>query len=779
YLSFKFDPKRIPNLPQPMPMYEIFVYAPRFEGVHLRGGKVARGGLRWSDRMEDYRTEVLGLVKAQIVKNAVIVPVGSKGGFVVKNPPPPSDREAVLGEGIACYRLYLHGLLDLTDNLVQGRVVPPPDVVRHDGDDPYLVVAADKGTASFSDYANAVAAEYGFWLGDAFASGGSAGYDHKKMAITARGAWESVMRNFRELGLDTQVQPFTVVGIGDMSGDVFGNGMLQSRKIRLLAAFDHRHIFIDPDPDPEVSFRERERLFALPRSSWDDYDRALISEGGGVWPRSAKSIALSPQTCAALGIEAESLMPSELIRAILRAPADLLYNGGIGTYVKAMNETDAAVGDRTNDAVRVNGAELRCRVVAEGGNLGLTQLGRIEYALKGGKLYTDAIDNSGGVDCSDHEVNIKILLDSVVAAGELTGKQRDALLAEMTVEVAAMVLRDNYAQTQVLSVTRTRGVALLDEQAEFIRRLSIAGRLNRKLEFLPMDDEIAERAAARVGLVAPELAVLLAYSKIELFDEVLASDVPEDPYIGTVLSHYFPHLLRERFAAHIARHPLHREIITTHVVNSMINRVGPTFVSRLQGEVGASAPDIVRAYMATRDVFGLVSIWREIEALDNLVADAVQTSMIIDCARLVQRGTLWFLRRREWLADLQATLSYFSPGVAALSEQLYGLVSDDYRAELDAVAGRYCERGVPGELARRIASLDELYSALDLVEVAADTARPEATVAAVYFTLGGHLDLYWLGAQIAALPADTRWQNLARGALRVDLSNLARSLAAD
>ena len=778
-LSFKFDPRRIPNLPQPLPMFEIFVYAPRFEGVHLRGGKVARGGLRWSDRMEDFRTEILGLVKAQIVKNAVIVPVGSKGGFVVKNPPAGGDREAVLAEGVACYRTYLRGLLDLTDNLVQGHVVPPAGVVRHDEDDPYLVVAADKGTASFSDYANAVAAEYGFWLGDAFASGGSVGYDHKKMAITARGAWESVKRHFRELGLDIQQQAFTVVGIGDMSGDVFGNGMLLSRKIRLIAAFDHRHIFIDPDPDPETSFVERARLFALPRSSWNDYDKALISAGGGVWPRSAKSIVLSPQMRAVLGIDTEALPPADLIRAILRAPVDLLYNGGIGTYVKAGSETDAAVGDRANDAVRVNGAELRCKVVGEGGNLGFTQLGRIEFALRGGKLNTDAIDNSGGVDCSDHEVNIKILLNSVVAEGELTVKQRDTLLAEMTDEVAALVLRDNYAQTQVLSVTRSRGASLLDEQADFIRRLSHAGRLNRKLEFLPMDDEIADRAAARIGLVTPELSVLLAYSKIELYDGVLASDVPEDPYLGTALSRYFPQPLRERFAAQIMQHPLRREIIATHVVNSMINRVGPTFVSRLQGEVGASAPDIVRAYMAAREVFGLVPTWRAIEALDNLVEDPVQTAMILDCGRLVQRGTLWFLRHREWLADLQTTLGYFSPGVAALSADLHALVAEDYRAELDAVAGRYVERRVPEDLARRIASLDELYSALDLVEVAADTGRPEATVAAVYFTLGGHLDLYWLGAHISALPADTRWQTLARSALRVDLSNQARALAAD
>jgi glutamate dehydrogenase len=779
YISFKFDPSRIPNLPDPRPMFEIFVYSPRVEGVHLRGGKVARGGLRWSDRMEDFRTEILGLVKAQIVKNAVIVPVGSKGGFVVKNPPPGGDREALLAEGVACYRMFLSGLLDITDNLLHGAVVPPQDVIRHDEDDPYLVVAADKGTATFSDIANEVAAGYGFWLGDAFASGGSVGYDHKKMGITARGAWESVKRHFRELGINTQEEPFTVVGVGDMSGDVFGNGMLLSKTICLVAAFDHRHVFIDPDPDPAASWKERARLFELPRSSWDDYDRKLISEGGGIWPRSAKSIRLSARAREILGIEAESLSPAELIRCILKAPVDLLYNGGIGTYVKGSGETDASVGDRANEAVRVAGAELRCRVIGEGGNLGITQLGRIEFALKGGKVNTDAIDNSGGVDCSDHEVNIKILLDSVVAEGELTMKQRNKLLADMTDEVAALVLRDNYAQTQVLSVTQGRGVAMLDEQSEYIRRLSHAGRLNRKIEFLPMDEEIAERKVARIGLVRPELAVVLAYSKIELYDEVLASDVPEDPYISTALVRYFPKPLRDRFTAQIGQHPLRREIIATHVVNSMVNRVGSTFVSRLQGEVGASAPDIVRAYMATREVFGLVPTWRDIEALDNKVEDAVQTTMIMDTGRIVQRGTMWFLRHREWLADLEATLAHFSPGVGRLAAGLHDLVTPAYREELDQIAANYAEKGVPSTLAQRMASLDELYSALDLVEIAVETGKPEATVAKVYFALGGQLELHWLGRQIGALPAETRWQSLARSALRVDLSSQARALACD
>ncbi len=781
YISFKFDPAKIPNLPEPRPMFEIFVYSPRFEGVHLRGGKVARGGLRWSDRMEDFRTEVLGLVKAQMVKNAVIVPVGSKGGFVVKNPPPGGDRDAVLAEGVTCYKTYLRGLLDLTDNLVQGKVVPPRDVVRHDADDPYLVVAADKGTASFSDYANSISAEYGFWLGDAFASGGSVGYDHKKMAITARGTWESVKRHFRELGIDTQTQEFSVVGIGDMSGDVFGNGMLLSPHIKLVAAFDHRHIFIDPTPDCAKTFAERARIFALPRSSWDDFDRSLISAGGGIWPRSAKSITLSAEARALLGIDtdAETLNPAELIHAMLAAPVDLLYNGGIGTYVKATSESDASVGDRANDAIRINGADLRCRVVGEGGNLGCTQRGRIEFALKGGKICTDAIDNSAGVDCSDHEVNIKILLNAVVAEGDLTEKQRNQLLAEMTDEVAALVLRDNYFQTQILSVSRARGAQLLDEQARYLRMLSNAGRLNRKIEFLPFDDEIAERKAARCGLSSPELAVMLAYSKIEIFDAVLASSVPEDPYISTALGRYFPAPLRERYATQIQQHPLKREIIATYVVNSMINRVGSTFVSQLQEETGAAASDIVRAYLAARQVFGLVSLWQEIEALDNQVADSVQTSMILDASRLVQRGTLWFLRHRDEIVDLSATLARFAPGVQYLAERLYEVVTPKYRAELDATIGRYTALGVPRALAQRIAGLDELYSALDLVAVATETGRSEELVAAVYFALGGRFDLHWLGHQIAALPADTHWQSLARTALRDDLSTQARHLAAE
>ncbi|MCX7174094.1 MAG: NAD-glutamate dehydrogenase [Proteobacteria bacterium] len=778
YLSFKLESRQVPGLPEPKPLFEIFVYSPRVEGIHLRGGKVARGGLRWSDRMEDFRTEVLGLMKAQMAKNVVIVPVGSKGGFVLKNPPPAADRDAYMKEGIACYRIFLHGLLDITDNLVAGETKPPVNVVRKDENDPYLVVAADKGTASFSDYANAVSMEYGFWLGDAFASGGSVGYDHKKMAITARGVWESVKRHFRELGLNTQEEDFSVVGIGDMSGDVFGNGMLLSKHIRLVAAADHRHIFIDPDPDPSASFAERQRLFDLPRSSWADYDAKLISSGGGLYPRSAKSIKLSEQARAVLAIEAETLTPQELIRALLLAPVDLVYNGGIGTYVKGSQESNAGVGDKANDAIRVSGAELRCRAVAEGGNLGCTQLGRIEFALKGGRINTDAIDNSAGVDCSDHEVNIKILLNLVTEEGLLGDEQRNQLLVEMTDEVAKLVLRDNYFQTQMLSVTHARGPALLDEQARYMRFLANNGRLNRRIEYLPFDEQIAERKAAGIGLTTPELAVLLAYNKMELFDALMASDVPEDPYISTALQRYFPKQLRERYPGHILRHPLHREIIATHVVNSMVNRVGPTFVYRLQQETGAAIPDIVRAYMATREVFGQVSVWQAIEALDNQVADATQTAMILECLRLTERGTLWFLRHRDHLRDLAKTLERFTSSVDQLADSLYQVVGTEYRSSLDEVIRHYTQLGVATTLADRIAGLEELYSALDLVEIAGDLNRPVELVAQVYFALGGLLDLHSLGHRIEALKADTHWQGLARTALRDDLSNLARVLAA-
>jgi glutamate dehydrogenase len=771
YLSFKFNPALVPGLPEPKPMFEIFVYSPRVEGVHLRGGKVARGGLRWSDRMEDFRTEVLGLMKAQMVKNTVIVPVGSKGGFVVKQPP--ADRESFMKEGIACYQTFLRGLLDLTDNLVAGKIVHPKNVVCHDGDDPYLVVAADKGTATFSDIANGVAKEYGFWLDDAFASGGSVGYDHKKMGITARGAWESVKRHFRKMGINTQTTDFTVVGIGDMSGDVFGNGMLLSHHVKLLAAFDHRHIFLDPDPDPESSFKERERLFNLPRSSWADYDGKLISPGGDVYSRSAKSITLTPEVKKIVGIDDDSLTPTDLIRALLKAPVDLLYNGGIGTYVKATNQTHMDVGDRANDSIRVNGGELRCKVVAEGGNLGLTQLGRIEYALAGGKINTDAIDNSAGVDCSDHEVNIKILLNSVVAEGLIRAEQRNQLLAEMTDEVGVLVLRDNYFQTQSLSV---REGMPLDAQTRFIKHLEKAGKLHPKIEFLPSDEELASRKAAKIGLTSPERAVLLAYSKIMLYDQLLASNVPNDPYISTALVRYFPAPLRERYREQMERHPLKHEIIATHVTNEMINRVGSTYVHRMQEETGAGTPDVVRAYILSREIFDFVSFWQALEALDNEVSDAVQSDMLIDAERLMTRATLWFLRYQNLKDDIAKSVEHFASGVKAIAANLDQFLTPEESAALTLAAERLRQNNVPEHLAKRLVGFEPLYSALDIVEIAIETKRSVEEVAAVYFVVGGRRNFSWLRMQIDDLPSGSHWQMLAKTGLTEEVSRLQTKL---
>jgi len=779
FVSFKFDPSRVPGLPEPRPMFEIFVYSPRFEGVHLRGGKVARGGLRWSDRPEDFRTEILGLVKAQMVKNIVIVPVGSKGGFVLKRPPPPADRDATMKEGIACYQDYLRALLDLTDNRVGDRIVAPPRVRRYDADDPYLVVAADKGTATFSDHANAISKEYGFWLDDAFASGGSAGYDHKAMGITARGAWESAKRHFRETGVDIQATDFTAVGIGDMSGDVFGNGMLLSRHTRLLAAFDHRHIFLDPNPDPASSFGERERLFKLPRSSWADYDAKLISPGGGVHARSAKSIVVTPEVKAVLAIAADTLTPTELVNAILKAPVDLVYNGGIGTYVKAVGETHAQVGDRANDALRVDGRELRCKVFVEGGNLGCTQLGRIEYARAGGRINTDAIDNSGGVDTSDHEVNIKILLGLPIADGELTEKQRNVLLAGMTDDVAALVLRDNYFQTQVLSVTGRIAPQLVDAQQRFIQFLEKSGRLNRAIEYLPSDEELAERRAGGAGLASPERALLLAYGKMWLYDELLASTLPDDPWVASALGRYFPGALAERYAGYMNRHPLKREIIATHVTNSMVNRVGSTLVHRLMEATGARPHEVVRAYLLSREIFGFVALWKPIDALDNRVDDALQAAMLIAVSRELERGTTWFLRSRRLTEDMAATIAHFQPRVEALAARLPALLDAAGRARTAAAVADYAAKGVPEELATRVVTLDALYSTLDIVEVAGAARRPVELVAEIYFELSTRLGLPWLREMIAQLPGDKHWQMLAKAAMHDDLSGLQRTIASE
>ncbi|GLW05301.1 NAD-glutamate dehydrogenase [Microtetraspora sp. NBRC 13810] len=781
YISLKFDPQAISVMPLPRPRYEIFVYSPRVEGVHLRFGKVARGGLRWSDRMEDFRTEILGLVKAQMVKNTVIVPTGSKGGFVVKRPPASGAREDVMAEGVACYRTFISGLLDVTDNLVNNEVVPPRDVVRHDGDDTYLVVAADKGTASFSDIANQVAKDYGFWLGDAFASGGSVGYDHKAMGITAKGAWESVEYHFRTMGVDVQSTDFTVAGIGDMSGDVFGNGMLLSRHIRLVAAFDHRHVFVDPQPDAARGFAERARLFELPRSSWADYDPALISAGGGVWPRTAKSVPITPQMRAALGIEraVTAMPPNDLINAILKAPVDLLWNGGIGTYVKASQESHADVGDKANDVLRVDAGELRCKVVGEGGNLGLTQLARIEYALNGGLINTDFIDNSAGVDTSDHEVNIKILLDQVMRDGDLTEEQRDRLFLDMTDEVGRLVLRDNYQQNVVLAAARAQAAGLLHVHARFLRRLERDGLVNRELEFLPSDKTLAERRQAGLGLTAPEFSVLLAYTKLVTDAELLASDLPDDPYLASWLVSYFPSPLRERMRASMDAHPLRREIITTRVVNDLINSSGTTFMFRFAEETGASSAEIARAYLVARDVFDMPSFWQAVEDLDNKVDTSTQLAMLLEGRKLVERGARWLLANRRPPYDLAETVGFLSDGIDGLHDGLPKLLAGPDLAAYEERRDGFVSRGVPEELAERVAAMVPAYSTFDLVEVASHTGRPVREVAEVYFDLADRLQLARLRERVIALPRDNRWNTMARAALRDDLYAAHASLTRD
>jgi glutamate dehydrogenase len=775
YLAFKFDPLKIPDLPEPRPMFEISVYSPRMEGVHLRGGKVARGGIRWSDRLEDFRTEILGLVKAQRVKNALIVPVGAKGGFVIKTLAADADRQKILAEAIHCYQTLIRGLLDVTDNLVAGQVIPPPNVVRHDEDDPYLVVAADKGTASFSDIANAIAKEYNFWLGDAFASGGSAGYDHKKMGITARGAWESVKRHFRTLGVDVQQQPFTVVGIGDMAGDVFGNGMLLSPQIKLVAAFNYQHIFLDPNPDPVPSLEERRRLFNLPRSTWADYDTALISKGGGVFERKSKSITLSPEIRAVLAIKEEQLAPADLIRALLRAPVDLLWNGGIGTYVKAHSEHHADVNDRANDALRINGEDLRCKVVGEGGNLGFTQLGRVEYALKGGRIYTDAIDNSGGVDCSDHEVNLKILLNAIVAAGDLTEKQRNQVLAEMTDSIGQLLMRDNYLQTQAVSLSCVLSAQLLDAHTRFMHYLEQQGKLDRYLERLPDDKALAERRAAQIGLTSPELCVLLAYSKINLYEELLASDFPEDAYLQKLLLSYFPQPLPQRFPEQIRQHRLHREIIATLATNQAVN-YGGLSVYLLSEETGLSAPEIMRAFLVAWEVFGMQQWWAEIEALDCQMNTPLQLTLFIEAQKLMERATRWLLRNYPLPLNISANIARLQPSVTLLATQLYDLVTDTDREVWDKWTSHFENLGAPLGLARGIASFLPWLSALDIVEVASQQAIPLEQVAVVHFNLGNTLKLNWLRDHVSALPRDNRWTALSRSALRDELYKNHRAL---
>jgi glutamate dehydrogenase len=782
YVSMKFDPQVIPDLPAPRPAFEIWVYSPRVEGVHLRFGKVARGGLRWSDRREDFRTEILGLVKAQMVKNTVIVPVGAKGGFVAKQlPDPAEDRDAWLAEGIASYKTFISALLDITDNMVGGEVVPPENVVRHDEDDTYLVVAADKGTATFSDIANEVARAYDFWLGDAFASGGSAGYDHKGMGITARGAWESVKRHFRDLGTDTQSEDFTVVGIGDMSGDVFGNGMLLSEHIRLVAAFDHRHIFIDPEPDAATSYAERRRLFELPRSSWADYDTSLLSAGGGVFPRTAKAITVNAHIRDALGIESgvTKLTPADLMRAILRAPVDLLWNGGIGTYVKASAESSADVGDKANDAIRVDGADLRAKVVGEGGNLGLTQLGRIEFALRGGRVNSDAIDNSAGVDTSDHEVNIKILLNGLVTDGDMTVKQRNRLLAEMTDEVGRLVLRNNYAQNTAIANALAQSKDMLHAQQRYMRHLAREGHLDRALEFLPTDRQIRERLGTGQGLTGPETAVLLAYTKITVADELLATSLPEDPHLRGLLYAYFPTALREQYAEQIDHHPLRREITTTVLVNDTVNTGGTTYLHRLREETGASLEEIVRAQTVARTIFRSAPVWDAVEALDNKVDATVQTRIRLHSRRLVERGTRWLLNNRPQPVQIGETVEFFSERVeqvwAQLPKLLCGADREWYQHIYDAMAGA----GVPDELAGRVAGFSSAFPTLDIVSVADRMGRDPMAVAEVYYDLADRLGITRLMDRVSELPRADRWQAMARAAIREDLFAAHAAVTAD
>ena len=778
-IAFKFDPRAIPDLPLPRPAYEIWVYAPRVEGVHLRFGKVARGGLRWSDRAEDFRTEILGLVKAQEVKNAVIVPVGAKGGFYPKDLPDPTvDRDVWLTEGKAAYREFIMSMLDITDNLADGEVVPPGDVVRHDGDDPYLVVAADKGTATFSDLANSIAAEYGFWLGDAFASGGSVGYDHKAMGITARGAWESVKRHFREIGVDTQTQEFTAAGIGDMSGDVFGNGMLLSEHIRLVIAFDHRHVFIDPNPDAATSYAERRRLFDLPRSSWADYNADLISDGGGVFSRALKSIKLTPQMREALDIPATvvSMTPDELIRAALQAPVDLLWNGGIGTYVKAQSESSLDVGDKANDRIRINGEDLRCKVVGEGGNLGLTQLGRVEASRHGVRLNTDAIDNSAGVDTSDHEVNIKILLDGLVRREEMTPAARNALLAEMTETVASEVLDDNYGQNVVLGNARAHAPALLSVHLRMIKELERVGLLDRAIEFLPDDEEFRVREAAGEGLTSPELSVLLAYSKNWLMQELGGSELEADPYFASAVMEYFPPQLREKYTEAMASHPLRSEIISTVTVNRLINIAGISFVFRAMEETGASAVEVVRAASAALEIFEIEQFWNAINALDNVIPCSTQVELHLEVRRLIDRSTRWFLQTRGRSIDVQAEIDRFRSIVGDRASRVTEHLLGAERERVERLAQRFVAMGAPPELADRAATALDVFALLDITDVALRTGDPADSVIPLYFTIADRYDIDKTLVQITELPRGDRWSALARHALRSDLYSVVAGL---
>lgn len=777
YISFKVKPALIPDMPLPLPAFEIFVYSPRVEGVHLRGGKVARGGLRWSDRREDFRTEVLGLVKAQQVKNTVIVPVGAKGGFVCKKLPTTGGRDAFLNEGKECYRIFIRALLDVTDNIVHGQIVPPKAVVRLDEDDPYLVVAADKGTATFSDIANAISLEYNHWLGDAFASGGSNGYDHKGMGITARGGWESVKRHFREIGIDCQTTDFTCVGIGDMAGDVFGNGMLLSKHIRLQVAFNHMHIFVDPNPDAARSFVERDRLFKLPTSTWDDYDKSLISEGGGIFLRSAKSIKLSPQMQQMIGTDQTSMTPNEFIKAALMMPVDLLWNGGIGTYVKATSETHAEVGDRANEPLRVNGKDVKARIIGEGGNLGTTQRGRIEYAQAGGRINTDFIDNVGGVDCSDNEVNIKILLNALVASGDMTLKQRNELLYTMTDDVANIVINDCYRQTQSISVSSLLGADQMKEYTRFIHALEKDGKLNRELEFLPSDEELSDRMAKGLGLTRPELAILTAYGKMVLKELLVLPEVSDNAYFQQHLITAFPKVLQERYGNEMRQHPLKAEIIATKLANLMVNDMGANFVQRMMEETGSSVAEVAYSYSIARELFDLDAVWSQLEALDNQIPADVQTKLLFQLRRTMRRATRWFLRHRNKALSIEQSVAFFRQAFTLLSDKLPSIIAPAEAEQLQAHQEKLVAQHIPAPVARYLAQLSTMFSVMDIAQVADLEKADLLQVAEIYFKLGDKLDLHWFLEQITHQPVANHWQALARASYREELDWQQRALA--
>lgn len=779
YISLKMDSSKVPGLPLPRPFREIFVYSYDIEGIHLRGGKVARGGLRWSDRVEDFRTEVLGLMKAQMVKNAVIVPVGSKGGFVVKNPIRSGSRDEVVAQGIECYKTFLRGMLDITDNIVKGKVSPPQGVVRRDEDDPYLVVAADKGTATFSDTANGLSEEYGFWLGDAFASGGSQGYDHKKMGITAKGAWVAVQRHFMEMGKDIQKEEFTVAGIGGMSGDVFGNGMLLSRCIKLVAAFGHTNIFIDPNPDPEASYKERERIFKMARSTWDDYNRDLISKGGGIFDKKAKSIPVSKEMKERFDISENSITPDELIKKILKADIDLLWNGGIGTYVKSENESHDDAGDRANDAVRINGKEVRFKVIGEGGNLGLTQLGRIEAAANGVRLNTDFIDNSAGVDCSDHEVNIKIAFSHAIENKHLNLEKRNQLLIRMTDEVADLVLRDNKLQTQAITISQLQGSSIIESQMRVMKALEGINLLDRKIEFLPDDETLMQRNAVGMGLTRPELSTLVCYSKIALYNELMNSNLPDDPYFSNDLSLYFPEPMRQKFAAEIQNHQLRREIIATAVANSIVNRVGSEYFFHIQDDTGVKGCDVARGYTIVRDSFNIRSLWAGIEETDGKVDAKTQVDMFIDIKNFIERMTLWFLRNIPQPLKVSEIVGEYAPGIEELSRHLHNIISPVMKHSVEKKCAEYIEKGVPKKLAQEIANLIALTPACDIVKVSKKSKLSLRVVGEIYFSIGTRLSFGWLRGWAEDQSAKSYWEKMSQQTLINNFYDQQRRLTAE